>query len=71
MSYIGYNEAPCDISGGGTTRNIFKLKQQIIKLNDGETGNGVDAGIAGLIVDRGQLPDAIIQGRPVDDFTTP
>lgn len=61
MSYIGYRDDCCDISNTTTTRNIFKLKQQIIKINDGEVGSGVNAGIAGIQVERGQLPDALIQ----------
>lgn len=50
------------VAGTTTTVNTTNtdIKDNIIVLNAGETGNGVTLASAGIQVDRGNLPDALI-----------
>lgn len=50
------------VAGTTTTVNTTNtdIKDNIIILNSGETGNGVTAGSSGIQVDRGNFPDALI-----------
>lgn len=44
-----------------STNEQLSLRQQVIKLNENETGHGVDKKIAGLTIERGKYPDAILR----------
>jgi hypothetical protein len=46
------------VTGQSTSANDLDVTDNIITVNDGETGAGVTLETAGLLVDRGTLPDA-------------
>ena len=60
MAYIG-RKPTTNWCNRNTTTEVVKLEQNYLVLNDGEIGQGVDENQAGLIIERGQLPDALIR----------
>jgi hypothetical protein len=60
MAYIGRLDTK-NILNENTTKEVVKLEQNYLVLNDGEIGQGVDEDQAGLLIERGQLPDATIR----------
>ena len=60
MAYIGRSEN-CNIFNDNVSKEVVKLEQNYLVLNDGEVGEGVDGGDAGLVVDRGQSEKALFR----------
>jgi hypothetical protein len=60
MPYLGYINR-CRVDPLTSTEEQLDLNQNLIKLNKNELGQGVLEKIAGFIIERGQLPDAILQ----------
>ena len=58
------------VNGAHTSINVvdLKVKDNIIILNNGETGAGITAGTAGFRVDRGDLVDYELSFDEADDF---
>ena len=61
MSYLGNVGKFKRIDALSSTKQQLNLNHNLIKLNQDEVGQGIDERIAGLIVERGQFPDAIIR----------
>jgi hypothetical protein len=66
MAYLGYINK-CRIDPISADEEQLNLNQNLIKLNKNELGPGVLEKIAGLIIERGQLPDAIFQFNELND----
>ena len=60
MPYLGYIDK-CRIDPISANEEQLNLNQKLIKLNKNEVGEGVLEKIAGFIIERGQLPDALFR----------
>ena len=60
MAYIGRIEV-CNIFNENVSKEVVKLNQNYLILNEGEIGQGINERQAGLVIERGQKPDALIR----------